>query len=321
MSSQQSLVAVGPGQTMARLVPAPSSSSSNSSRRSSAKSSVKSSNPRNNTKRLSAAEIMKGKKDAPSASPALKSNDTDPYPGIDAVVHKAFKMRPYKSSDAEQRLEALKHLLNTNSPHPDHIHRMERDYAAKVAEWHADNDFLPAAQRKPFPYVRAREFRHLPEFKNKSKDMPNWLKQANEDLARYEALPQAVKDKAEADIAAEIASIRDEFKLTKFRRYDMEWNAANIRGYADGRAYRAYRLFSEDQHELLRKFNAEPNHNNKKALLQHINDHGELIREDLVPKQDAPKPKPKAEPENKKGARALKRALMRGVAVGKPTDV
>lgn len=276
MSSSQRRVSVGASQTVSRRVPASSSRHSSASSKSS--------------KLPSASDIMKAKSDPKSKV------EVDPYPGIDAILHKARKMRPFKSSDTEQRTAALAQLLNVNIPHPDYITRMEREHAALVSKWHADNDFLPVDKRQPFPYTRAREVRHLPEFKNASKSVPEWLKRMNEEQETYDALPQDVKDRAQSLVDSEIKQLRNDFKLEKFNPYDQEWKAVNVRGYNSGKAYRAYRLFSQDQHDLLASYSANPTPESKKILLQHIQDHGQLILSPPKPDAPAPKSAPKSAP-------------------------
>ena len=304
MASQIAYPAVGVSQTVARRVPAPSS------RNSSSKSSKSSSS--SNRRLPSASQIMKGINT--TSKPDTKPKpDVDPYPGIEAILHKAHKMRPFKASDEEQRIAALAQILSVNMPHPDLINRMERDHAILISKWHANNDFLPIDKRQPFPYTRAREFRHLPEFKTGAKPVPDWLAKMNEEQASYEALPQESRDRAQALVNNEIVALRNAFKLESFDPYEQEWKAVNIRGYTSGNAYRAYRIFSKDQHDLLAAYTATPTHENKKLLLQHIQDHGKLILD--APKPDAPKPKSKTDISSSQPTRINK------LHVGKATDV
>lgn len=237
-----------------------------------------------------------------------KTNNTEAYPGIQAILNKAFKIRPVASSDNEQRLRALQLLLNTSNPHPDYIQRMEREHAQLVSKWTADNHFLPINQQAPYPYSRPREVRHLPEYKA-GKPMPDWLARMNDEQARFDALPQSIKDDAAKLVQQETLALRNNNKTTKWDRYDQEWKATNILGYSSGTNYRAYKLFSQDQHDLLQLFKTTPTPENKKTLLAHVAAHGELIAE--VPKPDPPAPhKPAA---NQKQTTK--------VHIGKPTDV
>jgi hypothetical protein len=205
---------------------------------------------------------------------------TDPYPGIDAIISCAFKMRPYANTDEEQRIRALTHIFGGRYPGA-FVDRMERDYARKVALWRANGG--------QFPYCRAREFRHLPEFKSGAKSMPDWLAQMNEEQDRYDALPEDVKEAAAVKVAKEEVEIRKEFALEKFDREDMEWKAENVIGFWGGRAYRAYRIFRQEQAELLSKLKS--NQVEKKVILAHATQHGELVPN--LPKPDPPAPKKK----------------------------
>jgi len=238
---------------------------------------------------LSASEIMKGVKSS------KEKEVVDPYPGIDAIVACAFKMRPYSNTDEEQRIRALTHLLSGRCPGA-FVDRMERDYAKKVALWRANGG--------QFPYCRAREFRHLPEFKSGAKSMPDWLVQMNEEQARYDAAPEELKQAAAVQVAKEEAEMRKEFALVQFDREDMEWKAVNLIGFWGGRAYRAYRIFRAEQAELLAQFAAKQVE--KKVLLAHATQHGELVPN--LPKADPPAPKKKEE----KAAQAVPKKVQVG---------
>ena len=148
-----------PGRTLAS--PASPASSASSTRRSV------------NGTRQTARQIMKGV--------ATKAS-SDPYPGLDAILKKARKLKPFSDSDKEQRLRALYEMVPTGilaGGVREMVGRMEMDYLRAVSAWRADNWLVPVSKETEFPYSRTRNLGDAanPDFKYGS----GWLPRPNSD--------------------------------------------------------------------------------------------------------------------------------------------
>ena len=328
-------------------------------------SSVKTS-PKN---RLSASEIMKAKK--PSAPV-----NVDPYPGLDAILKKSRKLKPFSDTDREQRLRALRELAPSGVL-PAGIatlaERMERDYARAVSDWRANNWLLPVDKESEFPYSRTRNIGDAanPDFKYGSAWLPrpdtdsgvnydsegeriphsvemenieraaimresdlrikgieerdpvlyekmageyaDMLKQWNLSNLKNAFKPRPADDKVLLKMKSENPTIRKTYNSTKFNRYDEMWATYTSDGYTISPRFRAFKLFSKEQQKLKDIYESTPTPENKKTLLEHVKNHGELVvnlpTPDPTPKKEAPKPEPKP---SKKGVKTI---------VGNATDL
>jgi len=278
-----------------------------------------------------------GKAPAPKVS-------SDGYPGLDAILKKARKIKPFSTSDKEQRLRALYELVPTGvlpAGVRDMVERMEKDYAQAVAAWRADNWLLPPEKESEFPYSRTKNIgdagdplvkygaKWLPkdgdsgtqldsegESISFSKYMDNILRAAiieTSDL-RIKGVPTVPDTETGEDfkrvlenMRSENAAIKTMFDRFQFDRYEEVRRSYSTSGYTITNRFRAFKLFSREQQRLLDAYLADPKPESKKALLAHANTHGELVRD--LPKQDPPAPKPKAEPTRTGLSRRAKKKL------------
>ena len=101
------------------------------------------------------------------------------YPGLDAILKKARKLKPFSETDREQRVRALLELMPTGILRGGVnilIGHMERDYLMAVATWRADNWLRPASQESEFPYSRTRNIGDAgnADFKYGAAWLPHW---------------------------------------------------------------------------------------------------------------------------------------------------
>lgn len=276
--------------------------------------SSRSGNPNPRTSNLSARDIMQGKTNPNSNAPPK-----DDYPGLDAILKKARKLKPFSDTDAEQRQRALDSMLPLGIfPRMREIlhGRMEKEYIEAVAKWRADNWLLPVEKETEFPYARTRnlvdpmvKYGNLwlrrgydsgfsYDSEGESIGFPTYMEnigRANAvemiDLA-IKGLPQWWKadESLLAKMKAENASLKKHFESTEFDRYEEVLKTYYRDGYTiDGR-FRAFKLYSKEQQKLLEAYEAKPDAETKKALLQHVYKHGHLVRD--VPKEDSYVKKP-----------------------------
>jgi hypothetical protein len=278
-----------------------------------------------------------------SSTPASKNN-ADPYPGLDAILKKSRKIKPFSNTDAEQRLRALHELVPTGVLRPgvaDMVDRMEKDYARAVSNWRADNWLLPTDKESEFPYSRTRNL-VTPMVKYGAAWLPakDWdaghpydsegesigFSQYLENIRRaglieasdlsikgIATVPEDEKDPVLKKMQGENVTIRETFMNTHFNRYDEVWKSYSIAGYTITNRFRAFKLFSKQQQKLLETYESTPTRESKKALLDHVNQHGELVnnipKPDPPARREVPPPPPK---KSKKGAKTI---------IGNATDV
>ena len=263
-----------------------------------------------NGKPLSASEIMRGK--APvDASPVKEQDD---YPGLDVILKTARKMKPFLSTDVEQCHRALDTLLPLGIfPRMREIYhgRMEQDLIKAVAKWRADNWFLPVDKEEEFPYARTR---NLVDPMVKYGNL--WLRRGYdsgfaydgegesigfhaymENCARANAIEMSdlavkgVEQWWKADEAllgrmkAENAELKKAYASTEFDRYAEVLKCYYSDGYLISGRFRAYRLYTKEQQKLLVAYETTPNADTKRALLQHVYKHGQLVS--TVPEEDS----------------------------------
>jgi hypothetical protein len=286
-------------------------------------------------KKLTASEIMKG-------VGVKKVVEVDSYPGLDAILKKARKIKPFSDTDKEQRRRALDMLLPSGvleGGRERYAQQMEEDYVRAVAKWRADNWMLPIEKETEFPYSRTRNLGDAAD--RLYKYGANWLPTRDtdsgpnydsegEDLSFY----QQTENNTRADIMedadmrikglgtnayedgtnrvflkmkAENAGIRKEFSGTKFNRFNEMMRTHEISGYTITPRFRAFKLFSREQQRLLEDWEsapAEEKAEKKKVLLAHVAAHGQLVRD--VPEADPPAPKSKVEKKVEKKPVAVK---------------
>jgi hypothetical protein len=271
-----------------------------------------------------------------------------PYPGLDAILKKSRKLKPFSDTDREQRLRALRELTPTGVL-PAGIdklaERMERDYARAVSNWRADNWLLPVDKESEFPYSRTRNIGDAanPYFKYGSAWLPyrdtdsgvnydsegerisHYVEMENIERAAImresdlrikgieERKPRAADDRVLLKMKSENPIIRKTHNSTKFNRYDEMWATYTLNGYTISPRFRAFKLFSKEQQKLKDTYESTPTPENKKTLLDHVKNHGELVvnlpTPDPKPKKEVLKSEPKP---SKKGVKTI---------VGNATDV
>ena len=266
---------------------------------------------------LSAREVMKGVKSS------KEKESVDSYPGLDTILKKARKMeKPFSSSDAEQRIRALNSLLPLNilpGGRIEFYERMEKDYVKAVSDWRADNWMLPVEKESEFPYSRTRNLVD-PMVKYGAAWLPgkDWdsgssydsegesigFSQYMENLRRASLMetsdlrikdPEFPSDDQTDPVLLKMKSenkdILSRFNNFRFNRREETWNTYRFQGYTILPRYRAFKVFSKQQQKLLEAYETTPNHETKKALLAHVEQHGQLIRD--CPQPDPPAPKKK----------------------------
>jgi hypothetical protein len=262
---------------------------------------------------------MKGK-----APVDAKVAAVDSYPGLDAVLRKARKMEKLPT-ETEQRHVALGSMLPLNTYPAARVEfhqRLDQEYVKAVSNWRADNWLLPVEKEAEFPYARTRNIVD-PLFKYGAAWLPrkDWdcgasldsegesigFSKYTENIARagileagdlrIKGISTAPLDEADPvllKMKSENAALRERFDRFRFNRHEEMWNTYRLQGYTVLPRFQAFKLFSRQQQRLLEAYEATPNFETKKALLDHANQHGDLVRD--LPEPDAPKPKPKPEP-------------------------
>lgn len=261
-----------------------------------------------------AAEIMKEGK---------KVEVADPYPGLEVILKKSRKEKPFLDTDAAQRARALQGQLPLGvlpAGREKMVARMEEDYTRAVAKWRADNWMLPVEKETEFPYSRTRNlvdpmFKYGAAWLPKNYDSGFSFDHEGEEIG----FPQYMENVTRADIMeesdmrikglgtgvyddshpvltkmkAENAGLKKEFGRVKFDRYKEMMRTHEEPGYTISGRFRAYKLFTREQQRLLEEWAADKTAEKKKALLDHVAAHGQLVRD--VPEADPPAPKPKKE--------------------------
>jgi hypothetical protein len=257
---------------------------------------------------MSARDIMNaGKAPAPTVS-------SDGYPGLDAILHKARKMKPFLLSDLDQCHRALDSMLplGTFARTREILHgRMEQDLVKAIAKWRADNWLLPPEKESEFPYARTRNlFDPLVKYGNLwlrkyydcgfnydgegesigfHKYMDNCAR-ANAvemiDLA-IKGVPQWFTPDASLleKMKAENAELKKAYAGTEFDRHEEVLKTYFSDGYMITGRFRAFKLYSKEQQRLLDAYETTPNAETKKELLQHVYKHGQLVHK--VPEEDS----------------------------------
>ena len=200
----------------------PGSSSSTSSTRRLASSST----------RLTARDIMAGKTSSnpPPSNPkgfnikinALRSLVSKPlqsqlgslyssYPGFDAILKSARKIKPFSETDKEQRARALFELIPSGIPKGginSLIQAMEDDYLYAVATWRADNWLVPSNQESEFPYSRTRNIGDASnaDFKYGAAWLPRWNSDSG---ANYDGEGERIPHSEEMENIDRAAIIRE----------------------------------------------------------------------------------------------------------------
>lgn len=312
------------GDRNAQLPVAPGSARSSNVRNSSARSSGSSgSEARGKTQRggpgngrtvgLSARDVMHGK--TLPTEPASQQQQDD-YPGLEAILKKARKTKPFESSEEEHMAKALDSMLPLGIfPRMRELlqGRMRQEYIQAVAKWRADNWLLPVEKETEFPYARTRNlvdprikygsfwlrkdydcgFKYDGEGENLSwaQRMENirralWIESGDLKMKGVDTkwVPTEEDIKEMEKMKSENASLRKSFETTEFDRYEEVMKTYTQDGYTISGHYRAFKLFSKEQQKLLQEWESNPTAENKKTLLAHVYKHGQLIRE--CPKAD-----------------------------------
>jgi len=283
-------------------------------------------NARGNQPQLSARDIMHGKT-APTESSQIPQDD---YPGLEAILKKARKIKPFEMTEEEQMKKALDSMLPLGifPRMRELLHgRMRQDYVRAVAKWRADNWLVAVDRETEFPYARTRNIVD-PRIKYGSfwlrKDYDCGLKFDGEGETiswpeRLQNIRRALwiemgdlkmkgielgwmptdGDKEEMEkMKAENAGLRKLFENTEFDRYEEVMKTYEVDGYTITGRYRAFKLFSKEQQKLLQEWEAEQTAEKKKTLLAHVYKHGQLIA--TCPKADPVIKKTQAEKEAQK---------------------
>ena len=262
-------------------------------------------------KPLTASEIMKGKGPVDAAKPV---KEVDDYPGLDAILKTARKMKPFLASDVEQCHRALDSMLplGTYRRMREILHgRMEQDLIKAVARWRADNWLLPVEKESEFPYARTQNlFDPLVKYGNL------WLRKDYDCGSKYdgegecigfskymdncarantvEMIDLAIKGvdqwwKPEAGLLekmkAENVELKKAYASSEFDRHEEVLKCYYSDGYMITGRFRAFKIYSKEQQRLLDAYEAAPGAETKKELLQHVYKHGQLVSK--VPEEDS----------------------------------
>ena len=261
-------------------------------------------------KPFSARDIMNGV--GPKENAPVKEQDD--YPGLDAILHTARKMKPFLNSDVEQCHRALDSMLPLGIfPRVREIFhgRMEMDLIKAVAKWRADNWLLPIEKESEYPYARTRNLVDpLVKYGNlwlrrgydsgfsydgegESIGFPRYM----ENCARANAVEMSdlamkgVEQWWKADAAllekmkAENTELKKAYANSEFDRYEEVLKCYYSDGYMITGRFRAFRIYAKEQQKLLNAYEANSNADTKKALLQHVYKHGQLVH--TVPEEDS----------------------------------
>jgi D-ribose pyranose/furanose isomerase RbsD len=244
----------------------------------------------------------------------VKNEPKDDYPGLEAILKTARKMKPFLSTDLEQAHRALDSMLplGTFDRTREILHgRMEQDLVKAIAKWRADNWLLPVEKETEFPYARTRNlFDPLVKYGNL------WLRRYYDSGFKYDGegesigFPQYMENCARAnavemiDLAikgvpqwwkadetllekmkAENAELKKAYANSEFDRHEEVLKTYYSDGYMITGRFRAFKIYSKEQQRLLEAYEANPNADTKKELLQHVYKHGQLIRD--CPKEDS----------------------------------
>lgn len=263
-----------------------------------------------NGKLRSASEIMKGK----APGDAKQAVEKDDYPGLEAILKTARKMKPFLQTEVEQCHRALESMLplGTFPRMREILHgRMEQDLIKAVAKWRADNWLLPIEKESEFPYARTRNLvdpmvkygnlwlRRYYDcgFKYDGEGESIGFNQYMENCARANAVEMidlALKGLDQwwtPDVAllekmkVENAELKKAYANTEFDRYEEVTKCYYSDGYMITGRFRAFKIYSKEQQRLLDAYEATPNAETKKELLQHVYKHGQLVHK--VPEEDS----------------------------------
>lgn len=254
---------------------------------------------------------MKGVKPSEENRPSEKARDD--YPGLDNILRTARKMKPLLESDLAQLRRALDSMLPLGTfPRAREIYqgRMEEDLIEAIAKWRADNWMLPVEKESEFPYARTRNLvdplvkygtlwlrkGYDSGFRYDGEGESIGFSRYIENISRANAIETsdlAVKGveqwwKPDASLLekmkAENAELKKAYASTEFDRYAEVLKCYYSDGYLISGRFRAYRLYAKEQYKLLVAYETTPNADTKKALLQHVYKHGQLVS--TVPEED-----------------------------------
>ncbi len=262
-------------------------------------------------KPLSASAIMKGKSHGDAKKVVTEGDD---YPGLDAILKTARKMKPFLQSDVEQCHRALDSMLPLGIfPRMREIYhgRMEEDLVKAVAKWRADNWLLPVEKESEFPYARTQNlFDPMVRYGNlwlrkgydcgfkydgegESIGFPRYMENCGRANA-VEMIDLAIKGVDQwwtADVElltkmkAENVELKKAYANSEFDRYEEVLKTYYSDGYMITGRFRAFKLYSKEQQRLLDAYESMPNAETKKELLQHVYKHGQLVHK--VPEEDS----------------------------------
>ena len=246
--------------------------------------------------------------------PAQDNKPKDDYPGLEAILKTARKMKPFLMTDLQQAHRALDSMLPLGTfPRMREIYhgRMEQDLIKAIAKWRADNWLLPVEKESEFPYARTRNlFDPLVKYGNlwlrkdydcgfkfdgegESIGFPRYM----ENCGRANAIEmidlgiKGVEQWWKADTAllekmkAENVVLKKEYANTEFDRYEEVLKTYYSDGYMISGRFRAFKIYSKEQQRLLVAYETTPNAETKKELLQHVYKHGQLVPK--VPEEDS----------------------------------
>lgn len=300
MASRGIIALGGGGRQTATVTPGSSSRKTNGARgRTETKTTGKS---------LTARDIMQGKTLAPV------KKERDDYPGLGAILQTSRKMKPFLSTDLEQAQRALDSMLPLGTfPRMREIlqARLKADLIDAVAKWRADNWLLPVDKETEFPYARTRNLvtplekygnlwipKHYDsgfwyDSEGESIGFPRFMENCNRANA-VEMIDLAIKGVDQwwaPDVAllekmkAENIELKKLHANTEFDRHEEVRRCYRLPGYMISGRFMAFKLFSKEQQKLLDAYTAKSDADTKKALLQHVYKHGQLVH--TCPEEDS----------------------------------
>jgi hypothetical protein len=223
-------------------------------------------------------------------------------------------MKPFLSTDLEQAERALDSMLPLGTfPRMREIlrGRLHDDLIKAIAKWRADNWLLPIEKETEFPYARTRNlFNPMEKYGNL------WLRKDYECGFKFDGEGESIgfhaymENCARANavemidlsmkglplwwkaneallekMKAENVELKKAYASSEFDRYEEVLKSYYSDGYMISDRFRAFKIYSKEQQKLLIAYEANPNADTKKELLQHVYKHGQLIRD--CPKEDS----------------------------------
>jgi hypothetical protein len=257
---------------------------------------------------------MKGITAIPTQPKSEPKKEQDDYPGLETILKTARKMKPFLSTDLEQAERALDSMLPLGTfPRMREIlrGRLHDDLIKAIAKWRADNWLLPIEKETEFPYARTRNlFNPMEKYGNL------WLRKDYECGFKFDGEGESIgfhaymENCARANavemidlsmkglplwwkaneallekMKAENVELKKAYASSEFDRYEEVLKSYYSDGYMISDRFRAFKIYSKEQQKLLIAYEANPNADTKKELLQHVYKHGQLIRD--CPKEDS----------------------------------